>query len=454
MAISSNLSATTPQDQYINSLPDPGPPTTTLDNAASLRIGYQPSGSSSTQSTPSLSPTQTPVQSARNSYLDTFQPSTALDTARQTYLNSLNPNSAVSAAKQKYLDFQNSIDQGVNQIKDKPIAAKFVTGQANTLINQNAAQGKLLQGDVSLAQQDQADAQARAKAGLDFANTDFTTAQNKAQTNLGFANEDTATAKTDQTTLDANKQFNITNNITQPFYYNGNQIINAATGKAEYQNNNGTIVRLSDNKAYSSEDPFFKDSGIKSWDQIQNKIGSAAATTKFETVTLGSGKTAQKVRYGYDAKGNIVSATDLATGKNVMNTTNNSSAPSLSLNNPASGKTSASSGTGSLTSAQVSKVNAIIKANPGEYGHAADQINKELGNGTATKADNLLKTAYMIPSDAIDIINNSGPPPTLDAWNKGLQAFINAHNYNPSVARAAYIKYVPKPSKNSSSRQP
>lgn len=102
-------------------------------------------------------------------------------------------------------------------------------------------------------------------------------------------------------------------------------------------------------------------------------------------------------------------------------------------------------GSNSLTSKQVTRVNEIIKANPGEYGHAADQIDAEFGAGTAQKADTLLKSAYMIPSDALNIVNQYGSPPDLASWNAGQQAFINSHSYNASAAKAAYIKFVPKP---------
>lgn len=43
--------------------------------------------------------------------------------------------------------------------------------------------------------------------------------------------------------------------------------------------------------------------------------GAAQTPVKFETVTIGSGKGNVKVRYGYDAMGNIVSATNLNTGQ-------------------------------------------------------------------------------------------------------------------------------------------
>lgn len=116
-------------------------------------------------------------------------------------------------------------------------------------------------------------------------------------------------------------------------------------------------------------------------------------------------------------------------------------------------------GTGdSLTSKQTARVKAIIAANPGEYGHAANQIDAEFGAGTATKADNLLKTAYIIPDNAIkaqQLWNSlSGGEKTLANWTQGLTVFENAHPYNKTAAQAAYQKAIPKPSSNSSGRTP
>jgi hypothetical protein len=72
-------------------------------------------------------------------------------------------------------------------------------------------------------------------------------------------------------------------------------------------------------------------------------------------------------------------------------------------------------GSGGGTSSVVSpdmdaRVKQIIAANPGEYGHAADQIDAKFGKGTATKYDSWLRGVYLYGQD----INNiaTGKPAT------------------------------------------
>ena len=45
-------------------------------------------------------------------------------------------------------------------------------------------------------------------------------------------------------------------------------------------------------------------------------------------------------------------------------------------------------------SKEFTRVKQIVAAHPGEWGHAADQIDREFGKGTATKYDDYLKGAY------------------------------------------------------------
>lgn len=114
---------------------------------------------------------------------------------------------------------------------------------------------------------------------------------------------------------------------------------------------------------------------------------TGSAPVKFETVTLGSGKGNVKVRYGYDASGNIVSATNLNTGQpfksggNPQATTYKNPSRITSRGNPSPKPTT-------------SAIKAIIKANPNEWGNAADAIDRKYGAGTATKYDKELKNAY------------------------------------------------------------
>lgn len=72
------------------------------------------------------------------------------------------------------------------------------------------------------------------------------------------------------------QQFAIDNAIDQPYYQVGNNIYDTATRTLKFINNGGTIVSA-DGKAYSTPDQFFKDSGIKSFDQIYHLNSTTVA---------------------------------------------------------------------------------------------------------------------------------------------------------------------------------
>lgn len=110
----------------------------------------------------------------------------------------------------------------------------------------------------------------------------------------------------------ANANYAITNKIQEPYFYRGNVLVKTSDGTPMFENQGGTIVRLSDGKKYPDSASFFADAGINNWNQIHTKTNPAV---KFETVTIGSGKGNVKVRYGYDETGQIVSATNLNTGQ-------------------------------------------------------------------------------------------------------------------------------------------
>lgn len=115
--------------------------------------------------------------------------------------------------------------------------------------------------------------------------------------------------------------------------------------------------------------------------------GGSTGATKFETVTIGSGKGNIKVRYGYDSSGNIVSATNLNTGQPYggyggTSTPTRTSTPSITPR-----------GT-QYPTPTTSAIKSIIAAHPNEWGHAADAIDAKYGAGTATKYNDLLTATY------------------------------------------------------------
>lgn len=77
------------------------------------------------------------------------------------YIQSLAPGKDSTAARQKYLDFIQSRDLGLQEIEDKPIPMRFITGQQASLQKLAGIEGARLQGDIELTQAaDQANQQA------------------------------------------------------------------------------------------------------------------------------------------------------------------------------------------------------------------------------------------------------------------------------------------------------
>jgi hypothetical protein len=104
--------------------------------------------------------------------------------------------------------------------------------------------------------------------------------------------------------------------------------------------------------------------------------------------------------------------------------------------------------TSGLSSKEIIGIKKIIAAHPGQYGHAAEAIDAQYGKGTATKADDLLKSTYLIPSDAAAIGVNAPTNMTPAQYQAGLQRFVNDHPYNAAGAETAYKKYVKAPSQS------
>jgi hypothetical protein len=68
-------------------------------------------------------------------------------------------------------------------------------------------------------------------------------------------------------------------------------------------------------------------------------------------------------------------------------------------------------GTGNIVSASTDAgVRAIIAANPGQYGHAADAIDAKYGAGTATQYDSQLKAVYNSGQNVNSVFANSNVP--------------------------------------------
>lgn len=100
-------------------------------------------------------------------------PMASFKSAYSDYLASLAPSAEYNSAKQKYLDFVSSAQSGINALEGqgRGIPLSLVRGQQAKLGNQAEIEAKRLQGDVSLAQENQSALQSQAKARADFENT-------------------------------------------------------------------------------------------------------------------------------------------------------------------------------------------------------------------------------------------------------------------------------------------
>lgn len=92
----------------------------------------------------------------------------AYKTAYQDYISSLGTSKNVTEAKQKYLDFIKQRDLGLQEIADKRIPLRFVTGQQESVQRLAGIEGARLAGDVEMAQDEQTAAQEASKARLGY----------------------------------------------------------------------------------------------------------------------------------------------------------------------------------------------------------------------------------------------------------------------------------------------
>lgn len=380
-----NNSATTPKDTYINNISDKfGKVGSTIYNKktnqgySNPQSFFQDAGVSSFDNLQFDTNYKPPVS---GSSLTSVNSAPVKSSPYITYLNSLFDPSKVKQAQGNISAINERTANEVKRARDlEDIIKENKIGQVER--GQNYELGKLNQDSSRIL----ADLAIAKGANLDVYNQMLNAGKE------GY-NIETEQEKYLNSLQRENTDFNIKNKISQPYYQSGNQIIDAATGQPRFINIGGEIRSLDGSQRYGSEQDFFKDAGINSWEQIQKDLGGNGAT-KFETVTLGSGKTARKVRYGYDASGNIVSATDLATGQNYMG----DSGPGLSIPSPSPSPTKLNP-----TKKDIQK---IIDANYGEWGNAADAIDKKYGAGTATKFDAELQKAYA-PKKSITKTSNS-----------------------------------------------
>lgn len=224
-------------------------------------------------STPPIAPVVNPTAKLEEDYKANLVP-TADENQISTDINNLEGASKLAVAGKE--------GQG------RGIPVDLIRGQQALLEKQTQLQEQTLQQKLALSQAKRQTALEASKFALDRADKAADIARTQ--------------AKEDKSTQVTQEKFAKDNNITTPFYTLA-----------------GTVYRTSDNHAFSSPEEFFAAGGAKDFSNAPKIDSGSTGTAKtFETKQIGTTKNPQTVRYGYDAKGNIVSAVDLATGKSIL----------------------------------------------------------------------------------------------------------------------------------------
>lgn len=112
-------------------------------------------------------------------------------------------------------------------------------------------------------------AESQLKAAADMEKAMYDRQQDFLNLTLKLQEEERARQKAEFEQAKSAFDFNIKYSINQPYYTLGGTVFNSNTLKPEYENVNGSMVRISDGKVYNNINDFYKDSGISSLSQVQ-----------------------------------------------------------------------------------------------------------------------------------------------------------------------------------------
>lgn len=216
-----------------------------------------------------------------------------LDERRQAEMERINAEYGTETAK-KEADYQEAIkpfQERLQRLKDTPYGPNATLEEdlklklaglekthkleMDTLFNRR-------QSSIALAQsayedKDFALSEAMIKNAKDSEQEMYNRSQDYYNMVLNAQEEERARQKAEYENTKSVFDFNMKYGINQPFYTIAGTVFNSQTLQPEYENVNGTMVRVSDGKRYASSEEFFKDTGISSFNQIQSISAEQAA---------------------------------------------------------------------------------------------------------------------------------------------------------------------------------
>jgi hypothetical protein len=341
-----------------------------------------------TQMQPQASPQplQAPPQ-AQKPVMPQFTPTPytppQIDTSRlssleQQFQQNLGLSPEEQQAQTEYQNFQNSFQQGQQGIRDKVIPMQFITGQLESQARTAALQEIPLQQKLAMAQAKRQAALEASKFALsredervrqmkDDARYGFEQNQQNAkmmyENSLNQFEYEQSQSQNQLQMQDAARQNAIENGISSPFYEVA-----------------GTVYRTSDNKAYSSPEEAARDGvDTKSWSNVQKVKQEQGVDLKQYPASYQEYLLAKQD--GFSGSYNDYQTMDANRKRSISN-----SNTTIYQGDQEAAK-------------RETRVKQIIDSNPGEWGQAAAQIDREFGAGTATKYDALLKKAYLEDDD-------------------------------------------------------
>lgn len=293
----------------------------------------------------------------QNQYTDALKPDDNITTLTKQ-LNEL---------KNQSLNTNLASAAGIQKTGQKVIPMEFIVGQqqniaqqANLQLQTLAAQQAPIIDQLNLAKDSKTQLLKGLETLMQFGKDNYTTATEHSNFVLGlskYQKELDQITKAEQT---AAKELALKYNVTQPYY-----------------EVSGTVYRTSDGKAYSTPEELAADGG--SFAQVQ-KI-----TPKADY----SGLPAIAAEYEYAKSQGFTGSFEQYQNADANRKIRASSTSSNNVNDLGSDK-------------QIARVKKIISVNPNEWGKAADQIDKEFGEGTATYYDPLLTEEYAPKEDDLD----------------------------------------------------
>lgn len=244
--------------------------------------------------------------------------------------------------------------------RNRQVAMRFISGEQDALNRQSEMSQQTLQQKLALAQAKRQSALDASRFSLERADRQAEIAKEDARYNSELLKQQQSEQK--------DYILSLAKGVTTPWFFSA-----------------GTGYKTDGTKAYSNSQEMLKDMGVNSFEEAKQK--GLVSTT-------GSSQATNTDLYTSDYKNYLLSKQEGFKGTfeqwqtedaNRRRTVNNT----IIAGDPYAAKEEA-------------RVKQIIDSNPGEWGKAADQINREFGVGAATKYDALLREAFTPKDDEDD----------------------------------------------------